>query len=183
MSVFPKSYADLVQRLRVPTGLLLAAAFVLLAQPVLPTLIIGFPIAAAGLAIRAWAAGHLLKNQNLTTSGPYAFVRNPLYIGTLLTAIGCTVAAARPSLAALIGAVFLFVYLPVMEQEEQHLSTLFPEFEAYAARVPQLFPRIPATIPPGDFQWAVYRRNREEKALYGFLAVYAFLIAKAAFWS
>ncbi|MBI5084877.1 MAG: isoprenylcysteine carboxylmethyltransferase family protein [Acidobacteria bacterium] len=179
MSIFPKPYADAVQRLRVPSGLLLAAAFVWLAQPVFPTLALGFPIALLGLAIRAWAAGHLRKNDTLTTSGPYAFVRNPLYIGTLLTALGCTVAAARPTLAALAGAVFLFVYLPVMELEEQHLARLFPDFRDYAARVPQLLPRIPASMPAQRFSWALYRHNREEKAAYGFLAVYAFLIAKA----
>lgn len=179
MALFPKSYSDTVQRLRVPTGLLLAAVFVWLSQPVLPTLLLGFPVALAGLAVRAWAAGHLRKNQQLTVSGPYAFVRNPLYIGTLLTAIGCTVAAAQPYLAACIGVVFLFVYLPVMEQEEQHLANLFPEFAAYAQRVPQLVPRIPATMPPQGFAWAVYVQNKEQKALYGFVAVYLFLIAKS----
>ncbi len=179
MAVFPKPYADAVQRLRVPTGLLLAAAFVWLSQPVFPTLLLGFPVAMTGLALRAWAAGHLRKNQQLTVSGPYAFVRNPLYLGTLLAAIGGTIAAAQPYLAALIGAVFLFVYLPVMEQEEQHLANLFPEFAAYAKRVPQLFPRIPEVMPAQRFVWAVYLRNKEQKAIYGFAAVYAFLIAKS----
>jgi len=75
--------------------------------------------------------------------------------------------------------VFLFVYLPVMEQEEQHLASLFPEFEAYSARVPQLIPKVPATIPSESFSWEIYRRNKEEKALYGFLAVYGFLIVKS----
>ena len=129
--------------------------------------------------MRAWAAGHLRKNQQLTDSGPYAWVRNPLYIGTLFTALGCTVAAARPSLATLVGAVFIFVYLPVMELEEQHLAEIFPEFAEYAKRVPQLLPRIPKVDPPQRFSFEVYLRNREYKALYGFLAVYAFLIFKS----
>ncbi len=179
MPLFPKSYADTVQRLRVPSGLILAAAFVWLADPVLPTLLAGFPIAVLGLALRAWAAGHLRKNERLTMTGPYAFVRNPLYIGTLLTAIGCTIAAARSDLSLLVGIVFLFVYLPVMEQEEQHLANLFPEFQEYAARVPQLLPRVPASMPPQGFSWQVYLINKEQKALYGFLAVYGFLIAKS----
>jgi len=182
MPIFPKPYADMVQRLRVPTGLLLAAAFVWLSDPVLPTLLLGFPIALLGLAVRAWAAGHLRKNQKLTVSGPYAFVRNPLYIGTLLTAIGCTVAAARADLALLAGAVFLFVYLPVMEQEEQHLAGLFPDYAAYAARVPQLIPKVPQTFARERFSWQVYRTNKEEKALYGFVTVYAFLIAKSIWY-
>lgn len=83
----------------------------------------------------------------MTTSGPYAFVRNPLYLGTLLAALGCTLAAAQPGLAAMAGAVFFSVYQPVMEQEEQRLAGLFPEYEAYAATVPQLVPRIPRQLP------------------------------------
>ncbi|MBI4891451.1 MAG: isoprenylcysteine carboxylmethyltransferase family protein [Acidobacteria bacterium] len=179
MPLFPKRYADTVQRLRVPSGLLLAGAFVWLADPVLPTLILGLPFAAAGLAIRAWAAGHLRKNQQLTVSGPYAMVRNPLYIGSLLTALGCTLAAARPELTLLAGVIFLFVYLPVMEQEEQHLAKLFPDYQEYASRVPQLLPRLPHAFPAQSFSWQVFKMNKEQKALYGFLAVYGFLILKA----
>jgi protein-S-isoprenylcysteine O-methyltransferase Ste14 len=178
-AIFPKPYAAAVQRLRVPSGLLLAAGFVWLAQPVPLTLLLGLPVALLGLVLRAWAAGHLRKNQQLTVSGPYAFVRNPLYIGTLLTALGCTIAAARPSLAALVGAIFLLVYLPVMQQEEGRLAELFPEFQDYARRVPQLIPRIPSSLPAQSFEWRVYRANREERALYGFLLVYAFLIFKS----
>jgi len=179
MALFPKTYADTVQRLRVPSGLVLAAAFVWLAEPVLPTMLLGLPFAALGLLLRAWAAGHLRKNQKLTVSGPYAFLRNPLYLGTLLTALGCTVAAARPMLALLAGALFFFVYQPVMEQEEQHLAKLFPEFGEYAKRVPQLVPRIPKEYPAQRFAFEIYLKNREYKALYGFLAVYGFLAFKA----
>lgn len=178
MPLFPKPYADAVQRLRVPSGLALAAAFVWLARPEPATLLMGLPVAALGLTIRAWAAGHLRKNQQLTTSGPYAMVRNPLYIGTLLTALGCTAAAARLELTLLAGVVFFFVYLPVMQQEEQHLAKLFPEFADYSARVPQLLPRFPGHFPPQRFSWAVFRANKEQKAFYGFAFVYLFLLAK-----
>jgi protein-S-isoprenylcysteine O-methyltransferase Ste14 len=178
MALFPKPYADAVQRLRVPSGLVLAVAFVWLARPLPATLLTGLPVAALGLSIRAWAAGHLRKNQQLTVSGPYAMVRNPLYIGTLLTALGCTVAAARPELTLLAAVVFCFVYLPVMQQEEEHLAKLFPEFAAYAGRVPQLLPKLPGSFPPQSFSWAVFRANKEQKALYGFAFVYLFLLAK-----
>jgi hypothetical protein len=59
---------------------------------------------------------------------------------------------------------------------------LFPEFAAYAARVPQLMPRMPERLPEERFDWSVYMQNKEQKALYGFLAVYGFLVAKAI-WS
>lgn len=176
--LFPKGYADAVQRLRVPSGFVLAAAFAWLARPHWQSLLAGLPVCAAGLALRAWAAGHLRKNERLTMSGPYAWVRNPLYLGTLLMALGCTVAAARPALALLAAAVFLLVYQPVMEQEEQHLRKLFSEFGEYARRVPQLLPRRPARPAEGRFSWAMYRHNREQKALYGLLMVFGFLIVR-----
>jgi protein-S-isoprenylcysteine O-methyltransferase Ste14 len=90
--------------------------------------------------LRAWAAGHLAKNQQLATGGPYAYVRNPLYAGTLVVAFGLAMAARSIWLAALFPAVFLLVYLPVVMLEEQHLNTLFPEYSAYAAAVPGLIP-------------------------------------------
>ena len=132
-----------------------------------------------GLALRAWAAGHLAKNERLTTSGPYAWVRNPLYLGTLTTAAGVALASRRWSLAVLFAAVFVFVYLPVVELEEQYLRVLFPAFEKYAEAVPMLLPqgrRAPGT---DRFRWRVYLHNREYQALAGFLAGAAVLVWKA----
>jgi len=175
---FPKPYADLVARLRVPAGFLLAAIFVWAARPTWTSLALGLPIGALGLALRAWAAGHLVKNRELATTGPYAYVRNPLYLGSLAAALGLVIAARQAWLALLVAAVFLLVYLPVIEQEEQHLRKLFPAFDAYAARVPQLVPRLRGR-PRGRFRWELYRRNREYQALVGFLAAAAFLLWRA----
>lgn len=183
MALFPKPYADAVQKWRVPSGIALAALFALLSDPVPPTLVLGLPFCLLGLAIRAWAAGHLRKDESLTVSGPYAFVRNPLYIGSLLAALGCVITAAKAELALLAGAYFLLVYLPVVELEEQHLAELFPEFGEYARRVRAFLPTLPDHIPPERFSFALYRRNREQRALYGLAAVYAFLIFKSAWRS
>ncbi len=101
--MFPKSWADRVQRLRVPSGFLLAAVFVWAARPTWVSLLSASPLWAAGLALRAWAAGHLRKNTALTVSGPYAYLRNPLYAGTLLTAAGFAVAANSPLFGAVVG--------------------------------------------------------------------------------
>lgn len=131
-----------------------------------------------GLVIRAWAAGHLEKNRTLAESGPYAHVRNPLYIGTLTVAAGFVIASRRWELGVLFAAVFLLVYLPVVELEEQHLRSLFPEYAAYARRVPKLIPRISGGGSK-HFQWQLYRRNREYEALAGFLAGVAILCFKA----
>jgi len=175
---FPKPYAETVQRLRVPSGFLLALAFVLLAEPSGGSLAAGAPFLAAGLLLRTWAAGHLRKDRCLTTSGPYAWHRNPLYAGSLLAAAGCAIAAGSALLVLLVAAVFALVYLPVMQQEEQHLAALFPRFEDYARRVPQLLPRRPAAPGPGVFQWAVWKINKEWKGVAAFCLLYAFLAAR-----
>jgi protein-S-isoprenylcysteine O-methyltransferase Ste14 len=181
---FPKPYADAVAKLRVPCGFVLVAAFLWFSQPDGTSLAIGLPLSVLGLALRAWAAGHLEKNLALTESGPYARVRNPLYIGTLTVAAGLAVAARRWELGILFAAVFLLVYLPVVELEEQHLCSLFPDFEAYTRRVPRLLPRFastPATSAGKPFRWSLYRRNREYEALAGFLVGVAALLWKA-YW-
>ena len=176
---FPKPYADAVARLRVPGGLLLAAALVWLAEPSWKSLAAGLPVSVVGLALRAWAAGHLEKNTTLAESGPYAWVRNPLYLGTLVVAAGFAIASRRWELSALFAAVFLLIYLPVVELEEQHLRELFPSYPDYARRVPKLAPRRPERRNFQRFRWTAYRRNREYQALVGFLVGMAVLAWKA----
>ena len=179
MNLFPKPYADRVARLRVVSGFLLVAAFAWFSQPDARSLALGLPIATLGLLLRAWATGHLEKNMRLTDSGPYAYVRNPLYLGTSLVAAGLAVASKRWLLAALFAAVFLLIYLPVIELEEQHLSELFPDFSDYRRRVPALWPTLHAQPAEHPFRWSLYIRNREYQALLGFLAGIALLCAKA----
>jgi len=176
---FPKPYADAVARLRVPFGFLLVAAFVWFSAPTRTSLEAGLPVSLAGLALRAWAAGHLEKNLALAASGPYAHVRNPLYLGTLAAAAGFAIAARRWELAVLFAVVFLLVYLPAVELEEQHLRSLFPDYADYARRVPKFVPRL-AGNSSQHFRWSLYIRNREYEALAAFLAGAAVLVWKAA---
>ena len=180
---FPKHYADVVQRLRVSLGFVLAATFFWFAMPTRWSLLVGLPVALLGIFIRAWAAGHLVKNQQLATGGPYGYVRNPLYVGTLTTAAGLVIAAHEAWLALLFGAAFALIYLPVIELEEQHLRKLFPEYQQYSEQVPMLIPRIPPLRSADSFQLPVYTRNQEYKALVGFLAVCAFLVWRAGLFS
>jgi protein-S-isoprenylcysteine O-methyltransferase Ste14 len=167
---FPKPYADFVACLRVPAGFLLVAAFAWFATPTPTSLAAGLPVAIVGLWLRGWAAGHLAKNERLATSGPYGYLRNPLYLGTLIVAAGLAIAAERLLLAALFAVVFGLVYLPVIELEEQHLRELFPEFKEYAARVPPLWPRLGHAGARDRFRWRLYWENEEYQALAGFLA-------------
>jgi protein-S-isoprenylcysteine O-methyltransferase Ste14 len=176
---FPKPYADLVARLRVPCGFALVAAFAWFSQPDARSLTAGLPVALFGLGLRGWAAGHLAKNQALATAGPYAYVRNPLYLGTMLVAGGLAIASRSVGLGGLFALVFLGIYLPVMQLEEQHLRSLFPEYAAYAERVPALVPRMAERRSLEPFRWSLYMRNREYQAALGFVAGALLLVWKA----
>lgn len=175
---FPKRYADAVARLRVPSGFLIVAVFAWLSHPTSQSLLAGLPIALSGLALRAWAAGCLAKNRQLATGGPYAYTRNPLYLGTLLVAAGLVVASRNVFLGILFAAVFLFVYLPVIQLEEQHLRQIFPEYAAYAAAVPALVPRLTpaASKNPHPFHFSLYLRNQEYQAGAGLAAGMLYLL-------
>ena len=178
---FPKRYAEVAARARVPAGMVVALLFVWLSEPDWGTLALGMPWAVAGLLLRGWAAGHLEKNLRLTTSGPFARVRNPLYLGSLLAAMGFAIAASDGLVLVLTGVFFLFFYLPVVEEEERHLGNLFPEYEEYRGRVPKLIPRLRGAYREGGgFRRQVYVRNREYEALGAFLLVSAVLVVKAA---
>jgi protein-S-isoprenylcysteine O-methyltransferase Ste14 len=176
---FPKPYADFVQRLRVPAGFVLAALFAWLAEPDWPSLAVGLSIALLGLALRAWAAGYLEKNQSLAIHGPYAHLRNPLYAGTLLAGAGFAIAARSPVLGALMAAAFLLVYLPAIQLEQEHLAELFPNYAEYARSVPLLLPKFRADRGGQRFRWKLYLRNQEYNAALGFLAGALLLAVKA----
>ena len=172
---FPKHYSDTVQRFRVPAGIFLAVALVVLAQPTIVSLYFGLPFAIAGLILRGWAAGHLAKNEHLTMTGPYALLRNPLYLGTLMAAVGLAVASRKLTVLVLVALVFLLVYFPVIEQEESHLRNLFPDFGNYARRVPMLMPGQPLSGTLGGFRASLYLRNQEWKALTAFGLAFGYL--------
>jgi protein-S-isoprenylcysteine O-methyltransferase Ste14 len=176
---FPKPYADAVARLRVPAGFVMVAAFAWFSHPDFVSLGVGAAISACGLALRAWAAGHLAKNQRLAVSGPYSYTRNPLYLGTLITALGLAAAARSVGLAVLFAALFALVYLPAIELEEQHLMAILPGYAEFAARVPLLAPRWPAgSFGTDRFSAALYRKNREYEALLGWLAAVGWLAVR-----
>jgi protein-S-isoprenylcysteine O-methyltransferase Ste14 len=177
---FPKRYADVVARLRVPSGFLIVAVFAWFSHPDARSLGLGISVCLWGLALRAWAAGSLAKNQELSTGGPYAYTRNPLYIGTLIVAAGLAVAARSLGLAALFAAVFVFVYLPVIQNEQEHLRNLFADYADYAAQVPILWPRL-TPFPQrklSPFRFSLYLRNQEYNAGAGFAAGMLFLLWK-----
>jgi protein-S-isoprenylcysteine O-methyltransferase Ste14 len=176
---FPKGYAEFVARRRVAAGFVVAAIFLFLAEPTAISLFVGLAVGVVGLLLRGWAAGHLAKYESLSTSGPFAYTRNPLYLGTLLVGVGFAIAGAHIAIGALLIAFFLLFYLPVIEEEESYLIDKFPGYNEYCERVPRLWPRLrPQYIASAGFQSRLYRRNREYQALAGFMLGMVLLAAK-----
>jgi len=165
-------------RWRVRLGYPLALACFLLARPTRVSLAIGAGIGGLGLVLRADAAGHLRKHEQLATSGPYAYTRNPLYLGSALLAAGFLVASRSWIAAAMLVPYFVLFYLAVMRREEQELRALYGSaLDDYAARVPLFWPRLISAGASGvRFSWALYGRNREYQAALGYL------VGVALFW-
>jgi len=175
-----------MQRWRVPLGFACASLFILLARPTKLTLIVGAATSLFGLALRAWSAGHIRKNDALATSGPYAHTRNPLYLGSFVLGLGFTIAAARWPLALLFVALFLGIYFPVMRVEAKTLGTLFGvNYERYASQVPLFRPRLTpysGREPGNRFDPGLYLRYREYQAGLGLLIAWAVLVLKAYYF-
>ncbi len=169
------------RRIRVPLGFLFAVVFLLLARPSGRSLAWSLPPVLAGLGLRGYASGYVKKNTELTVTGPYAWTRNPLYLGSMLLAFGFAGAAREPLLAAAWAVLFAAVYRPVIRAEEAFLRERFPAFVFYARKVPRLLPwRLPARSggAPGRFDPNLYRKHREYQAALGAAALYALLLLK-----
>src|SRR5215469_15455376 len=140
------------RRIRVPLGFAVAALYVFelfRRQPDPRAIGWSLLLTIPGLWLRGYAAGYVKKNQELTTTGPYAFVRNPLYLGSILIAAGFAVALESWLVGAALAAMFIAIYVPVIASEERFLRATFPGFDAYCRRVPRLFPRLTPAREPG----------------------------------
>ncbi|HME36379.1 MAG TPA: isoprenylcysteine carboxylmethyltransferase family protein [Candidatus Sulfotelmatobacter sp.] len=177
-----RDWSKTARRIRVPLGFGFAVLYFWLARPSGRALAYGAILIVPGLFIRALASGHVRKNEALATSGPYAYTRNPLYLGSLLIGVGFAVAARSWWVGLVLVVMFFAIYLPVIRDEESFLRQKFPEFEEYARRVPRMFPKIVARSreeqPADGFSLDLYLKHREYNALLGALAMVAGLIAK-----
>ena len=172
------------RRIRVPLGFATAALYLfeLWERPPQP-LAVAWSLAFVipGLWLRGYASGYVKKNQELTTSGPYAWVRNPLYLGSILIAAGFALALLSWAVALALTVMFVAIYVPVIASEERFLRATFPGFDAYCKRVPRLIPRLTLVRPEqggelGRFSLALYLKHREYNALIGALLLYLSLV-------
>jgi protein-S-isoprenylcysteine O-methyltransferase Ste14 len=164
---------DFFARWRVRLGYLLAVVVLWLARPTPRTILLGAVVGLLGLWIRAYAAGFLHKQQVLSTTGPYARTRNPLYFGSSLLALGGAIAMNSLWSAALLLFYFALVYSLVMRREEMELQQQHGEaFTTYASTVPLFFPKVfVAAKDKADsvgFSWSQYKKNHEYQAAIGF---------------
>ncbi|MBI4852031.1 MAG: isoprenylcysteine carboxylmethyltransferase family protein [Acidobacteria bacterium] len=175
---------EFIRRARVPLGFLLGALCLILATPKLWSIASGALLALFGLAWRAWASGHLRKNEKLAITGPYAYTRNPLYFGSLFLGAGFALATARLELVAIFVLFYLLVYSSVMRSEADYMQQTFPnQYPNYAENVPLFLPRLTAWKEgsKADFDLSLYLRYREYRALLGTVAALGVLIAKT-YW-
>ena len=177
------NYGAWAARWRVPLGFALSLCYLVLARPTPRLLFMGGGVALIGVLLRGWAAGHLEKGSRLATSGPYAFTRNPLYLGSTLIGSGFALAGRSVIMAAAFIVLLGVVYAPVIRREERFLSQKFGDaYAGYARRVPLFLPRLSRPFSsPEQFSWCRYRKNREYEAALGWAAGVALLALKVAF--
>jgi protein-S-isoprenylcysteine O-methyltransferase Ste14 len=180
------------RRIRVPLGFLTAGLYLfeLWRRAPLPAAVAwSVALVLPGLWLRGYAAGYVKKNKELTMTGPYAYTRNPLYLGSMLMAAGFAVALLSWPVALVLAAGFFAIYVPVIASEERFLRATFPEFNGYCRRVPRLVPRLIASSDPGGggtetgnggkrgkFSFSLYLRHREYNAAIGVALLYTSLL-------
>jgi protein-S-isoprenylcysteine O-methyltransferase Ste14 len=178
-------WQKIARRIRVPLGFVFAGVFLWLAQPTWKTMLLSLLLVAPGVWLRAYAAGYVRKNAELTRTGPYAYTRNPLYLGSMMIAFGFAVAAASWVILVALAVLFGVIYLPTIRSEELYLREHFAGFDEYAKRVPRLLPRLTAAEFPanenasgGRFSAGQWRHHREYNALMGAGAIYLALAVR-----
>jgi hypothetical protein len=158
-------------RWRIPLGYALGGVVLWLAEPTPRSLAIGAAVGAAGEALRIWAAGHLEKGREVTTTGPYAITRHPLYAGSTVLGAGLAIAANSVAVAVVVFAYLAVTITAAVRSEEAHLTDKFGgHYPAYRE----------GTAAPAARRFSVARamRNKEYRAFLGFVAVLALLAAR-----
>jgi protein-S-isoprenylcysteine O-methyltransferase Ste14 len=160
-----------IARLRVALGYALGAIALWFASPTPQSVALGAAIGAAGEAVRIWAAGHLEKGREVTSTGPYAITRHPLYVGSTIMGAGLAIAANSAVVAAIVVLYLTVTITAAIRSEEAHLTDKFGgDYPAYRSGT--------ASRAPRGFSFARAMKNREYRALLGFVVVLALLAAR-----
>jgi len=172
----------LPSRYRVPAGYVVGALALLLARPSGLSLLLSLPLVLGGEALRLWASGHIEKTRRLATGGPYAHTRNPLYVGSLLLALGVAAASASSWVVLAVAAYLAAFYPSVIREEARFLRQTFPEeYGLWARDVPLFLPRLsPAGPRTSTFSWSRVAANKEWRTAAALPVVLAMLWARAS---
>lgn len=149
-------------RFRQFIGIMFLVALVIVGQPRLDWFPIGFVLAVLGIGVRLWASGHVKKNKILATTGPYAFVRHPLYVGNHLIMAGFCFASGFWWSFVIWLALSLYFYPQTIAHEDRVLARLFPDqWQAWAQRTRALIPRLTPYAPGEAAEWSFYQSLRQ----------------------
>ena len=179
-------------RRRVALGFVAALIAVFVAQPTWTSWTLGLVVALAGEAIRVWAAGHLEKGREVTMSGPYQFMKHPLYVGSSVMALGVTLAGRSIPLAVVTAIYMVATIAAAVSTEEAHLRQKFgAAYDRYARASTTGGTRVEKDTTGGTpvendtvrrhFSMERAIRNREYRAAGGLLAGFLILALKVAF--
>ena len=170
-------------RWRIRTGFIGLILAIVFSNPDRIFLVSGFGVCLVGLLLRTWAAGHLRKEKELAVSGPYRYTRNPLYLANFIIGISVVLASHSIWIFILFIVYFLLFYLPVISREKERMESFFPaKYEDYKKKVPLFFPSLkpyPCLGNKVKFDWKLYKRNREYRALLGALLFWILMLGKA----
>ncbi len=174
------NWERIARRIRVPLGFVFAAVFLWRARPSLAVAVLSLLLVIPGLLLRGYAAGYVKKNAELTQTGPYAYTRNPLYLGSMMAAFGFAAASRRWELVVLLAVLFLVIYLPVILSEEKFLRSHFCGLQclcrARASPAASADARERRDAATGRFSAERYRRHHEYNSVMGAAALYAALV-------
>jgi protein-S-isoprenylcysteine O-methyltransferase Ste14 len=162
-----------------------ALLLVIFAKPQYPGILIGMVLIFLGEGIRIWAAGHLQKNEVLTVTGPYAYVKNPLYIGSILITAGFCILADSVYLLAAAFFMFCFHYIPYKKKVEgDRMKKIFGcQFDDYDGKVPDYLPRwTPYSNEKISWQFRCFIENSEEGILLIILAGIVLILSRP-YWT
>lgn len=168
-------------KLRVKAGFPGIIVSLVLSRPSWLSLAAGTGLSLIGLLVRAWACGHLEKNSRLTTSGPYRYTRNPLYLANTIIGLSVVVGAQSVWVLLIVLIYFLIFHPVIIYREKERMRSNFPrEYEEYAGQVPLFLPRLKPA--PGTekkkFSWKLYQKNNELRALWGGLLFWSAMALK-----
>ncbi|MBI3597190.1 MAG: isoprenylcysteine carboxylmethyltransferase family protein [Nitrospirae bacterium] len=171
---------EVVRRHRIFLSGAIGVLLIYLSRPTVLSLLAGLPFVLLGEAIRTWSSGYIRKNKALATDGPYAYTRNPLYLGSFGIGMGFVVMGNSVWVLVVFLVAFGLVYWSVIRSEEGYLVQVFgSRFEEYVRTVPRFLPRwTRSPYDAGGFDWALVWKHREYQAWAGIAGGVAILIIK-----